>query len=169
MFVRTENAQTFDFGLKGHEVQKVFSLDKYRELVGESPRGKLLKGLIDEHWSEWLNKVEQAPWLRYWNRYRTELPKTVKVEAIAQVILSTAVWGFGYEEWLKMGNVAAEYKGLNKPTSTIIKLQQMKNPSTVRKYMYDDALYRGCGLQVPAEYGELDRWLEQLWQKVLTL
>ena len=34
-------------------------------------------------------------------------------------------------------------------------------------YTWDDKIYRGCGLLVPCEFGELDRWLEPLWQEAL--
>ena len=74
-----------------------------------------------------------------------------------------AVWGVGFDGWLMKTSLAA-----NAPLYEVLRLQGLSNPKNVqnRTHLWDDKLYRGCGLHLPPEYGYLDRWLEPLWQQV---
>lgn len=51
--------------------------------------------------------------------------------------------------------------------SSILKAQGLKNLPLNRKLLWDPPIYRGCGLEIPPEYGTFDRWLEKLWFEVL--
>ena len=77
---------------------------------------------------------------------------------IASAIYSNAVWGYGLSDWLR-GEAAVDKTALH----TIYKLQNLTRPNPLRNYTWDDKIYRGCGVLVPCEFGELDRWLEPLW------
>ena len=203
MRVTTKTAQVFDFGLSGREEQNEFNLEKYKELAYGSPRGTLLTRLVDERWAQWLQKVDDAPWLRNWNKSplladsrralgqsdadllkgSTPLGRAMVDEElghqarIAYSIFAEAVWGYGVLGWLdrdsrgKLKQSAIGTDSRVKSSSAlrcIWKLQNVKCPSTTRKYMFDDAIYRGTGLMVPCEFGDLDRWLEPLWFEACT-
>ena len=96
---------------------------------------------------------------------------------VAYSIYAEAVWGYGVFGWLdrdSRGKLKQGTMGINpriKSNSAlrcIWRLQNTKYPSTARKYMLDDAIYRGTGLLVPCEFGDLDRWLEPLWFEACT-
>ena len=200
MRVKTETSQIFDFGLTGHEEQTEFNLEKYKELAYGSPRGATLAQIVDERWVQWLKIVDDAPWLRNWNKsllladsrrsLDTSLLKgstplgRVLVDGelghqarIAYSIFAEAVWGYGVLGWLdrdsrgrlKQGAIGTDSRVKSSSALRCIwKLQNVKCPSTTRKYMFDDAIYRGTGLLVPCEFGDLDRWLEPLWFEACT-
>ncbi|MFX6218155.1 hypothetical protein ABTF55_20365, partial [Acinetobacter baumannii] len=69
--------------------QEAFTDEKYRALAGGSPAGKALQLLVDAHWLEWLELVENAPWLRSWVRS----PLYVKPSARAQAKAALDVAG----------------------------------------------------------------------------
>lgn len=188
MRVKTETDQIFDLGLSGKETQESFSDEKYRALAGGSPAGKTLQILVDEHWLEWLELVENAPWLRSWTRSPlyvkksavaqgvdgTDLPSGEMVDGaarykqrkIASAIYAEAVWGYGMADWLRGKHVHAGTDARTKANTalrTIYNLQGLTCPNPSRNFTWDDKIYRGCGLLVPWEFGELDRWLEPLW------
>lgn len=187
MRVKTETELIFDLGLTGREHQESFTDEKYRALAGGSPRGKALQQLVDEHWLEWLETVENALWLRNWSRSPlyvkpnadagvddTDLPsgesargiEYYKQRKIASAIYAEAVWGYGMADWLRGKHVHAGTDARTKANTalrTIYNMQALSCPSATRKYTWDDKIYRGCGLLVPCEFGELDRWLEPLW------
>lgn len=188
MRVKMENGLVFDLGLSGKEHQEVFTDEKYRALAGGSPAGKVLQILVDEHWLEWLELVENAPWLRSWTRSPlyvkksetaqgvdgTDLPSGEMVDGaarykqrkIASAIYAEAVWGYGMADWLRGKHVHAGTDARTKANTalrTIYNLQGLTCPNPSRNYTWDDKIYRGCGLLVPCEFGELDRWLEPLW------
>lgn len=193
MRVNTENGLVFDLGLTGREHQEAFTDEKYRALAGGSPAGKALQILVDEHWLEWLELVENAPWLRNWVRSPlyvkpnaraqakaaldvagTDLPSGEMVDGasrfaqrkIASAIYAEAVWGYGMADWLRGNHVVMGTDAKTKANTalrTIYNLQCLKCPNPARNYTWDDKIYRGCGLLVPCEFGELDRWLEPLW------
>lgn len=188
MRVKTENGLVFDLGLSGKEHQEAFTDEKYRALAGGSPAGKALQILVDEHWLEWLELVENAPWLRSWTRSPlyvkksetaqgvdgTDLPSGEMVDGaarykqrkIASAIYAEAVWGYGMADWLRGKHVHAGTDARTKANTalrTIYNLQGLTCPNPSRNFTWDDKIYRGCGLLVPCEFGELDRWLEPLW------
>lgn len=188
MRVKIENGLVFDLGLSGKEHQEVFTDEKYRALAGGSPAGKALQILVDKHWLEWLELVENAPWLRSWTRSPlyvkksepaqgvdgTDLPSGEMVDGaarykqrkIASAIYAEAVWGYGMADWLRGKHIKAGTDARTKANTalrTIYNLQGLTCPNPSRNFTWDDKIYRGCGLLVPCEFGELDRWLEPLW------
>lgn len=188
MRVKMENGLVFNLGLSGKEHQEAFTDEKYRALAGGSPAGKALQILVDKHWLEWLELVENAPWLRSWTRSPlyvkksavaqgvdgTDLPSGETVDGaarykqrkIASAIYAEAVWGYGMADWLRGKHVHAGTDARTKANTalrTIYNLQGLTCPNPSRNYTWDDKIYRGCGLLVPCEFGELDRWLEPLW------
>ena len=213
MRVRTQNDQTFDFGLNGREIQDTFNLTKYKELAYRSPRGTRLSALVEERWSNWLHIVDEAPWLSNWRRSphlvrsvdgvsaptsssatlptpnapaaapahttRTHAPATTPFGAqvepghqayIALYIYIAAVWGYGILGWLsdpkqRKGDISADAR-TNHALKSLYELQGVKRPNLARTYLVDDSIYRGTGLIVPCEFGDLDRWLEPMWFEV---
>lgn len=188
MRVKMANGLTFDLGLSGKEHQEAFTDEKYRALAGGNPAGKALQILVDEHWLEWLELVENAPWLRSWTRSPlyvkksetaqgvdgTDLPSGEMVDEaarykqrkIASAIYAEAVWGYGMADWLRGKHIKAGTDARTKANTalrTIYNLQGLTCPNPSRNFTWDDKIYRGCGLLVPCEFGELDRWLEPLW------
>lgn len=188
MRVNMENGLVFDLGLSGKEHQEAFTDEKYRALAGGNPAGKALQILVDEHWLEWLELVENAPWLRSWTRSPlyvkksetaqgvdgTDLPSGEMVDGaarykqrkIASAIYAEAVWGYGMADWLRGKHIKAGTDARTKANTalrTIYNLQGLTCPNPSRNFTWDDKIYRGCGLLVPCEFGELDRWLEPLW------
>lgn len=94
---------------------------------------------------------------------------------IAYSIFAESVWGYGVLGWLdrdsrgklKQGAIGTGSRVKSSCALRCIwRLQNVKHPSTTRKYMFDDAIYRGTGLMIPCEFGDLDRWLEPLWFEV---
>ena len=165
--------EPLNFGLTGHEFQNSFNVEKYTALAYQQPRGKLLQELVETHWDDWCEVVAKAPWRTYWKKSKYWKQPNVTPEDmlcltsgcgnVPLIVYSSAVWGFGVEEWLKKTGRAARA-----PIYEILTLQGVKDPRVVmqRTHMFDNKLLRGCGLQLPAEFGDLDRWLEPLWQKV---
>ena len=208
MRVRTQNDQTFDFGLNGREIQDTFNLTKYKELAYRSPRGTRLSELVEERWSTWLQTVDEAPWLSSWRRSphlvrsvdasapgasdptatpsaqtpdtpRPHAPATTPFGAqvepghqayIALYIYVAAVWGYGILGWLsdpakRQGDISADARNSH-ALKSLYELQGVKRPNLARTYLVDDSIYRGTGLIVPCEFGDLDRWLEPMWFEV---
>ena len=207
MRVRTQNDQTFDFGLNGREIQDTFNLTKYKELAYRSPRGTRLSALVEERWSNWLQTVDEAPWLSNWRHSphlvrsvdealapapapsaptaapapnsRKHAPATTPFGAqvepghqayIALYIYIAAVWGYGILGWLsdpkqRRGDISADAR-TNHALKSLYELQGVKRPNLARTYLVDDSIYRGTGLIVPCEFGDLDRWLEPMWFEV---
>ena len=198
MRVRTQNDQTFDFGLNGREIQDTFNLTKYKELAYRSPRGTRLSALVEERWSTWLQIVDEAPWLSSWRRSphlvrsvdeaptpapahstRKHAPATTPFGAqvepghqayIALYIYIAAVWGYGILGWLsdptkRQGDISADTRNSH-ALKSLYELQGVKRPNLARTYLVDDSIYRGTGLIVPCEFGDLDRWLEPMWFEV---
>lgn len=128
-----------------------------------------------------------ADWLKMG---RTPMGNTLPSNAghqtrIALVLFVEAVWGYGVMEWFKTvdatdesgvtrskivhsGSVGTDTRvKSNSAVRTIWKMQNIHCPSQSRKYLVDDAIYRGTGLVVPSEFGDLDRWLEPIWNEAL--
>lgn len=188
MIVRTQNAQTFDFGLNGREIQDTFNLTKYKELAYRSPRGTRLSALVEERWSDWLQIVDEAPWLSSWRRSphivrnsyeghpappMTPFGAPVEFGHQAYIALYTyvaAVWGYGILGWLSNPGKSMGEIGVNTQSSHALKaiyeLQGVKHCNSTRTYLLDDSIYRGTGFIVPCEFGDLDRWLEPMWFEV---
>lgn len=189
MRVHTSSTQVFDLTLSGRETQSNFNLTKYKELAYRSPRGIRLSGLVEEKWLDWMQIVDEAPWLPNWKKsqlYKSATPGTTpfgtQVEPghqalIAQCLYSEAVWGYGIFGWLepgKHGSGAGWGQALgtdtrvksNSALRAICRLQNVKRPNETRRYGIDEYIYRGTGLIVPYEFGDLDRWLEPLWFEV---
>lgn len=189
MRVRTQNDQTFDFGLNGREVQDTFNLTKYKELAYRSPRGTRLSALVEERWSNWLQTVDEAPWLSNWRRSPhlvrsvddtshhapATTPFGAQVEPGHQAYIAlytyiAAVWGYGILGWLSdpkqcRGDISADAR-TSHALKALYELQGVKKPNLARTYLVDDSIYRGTGLIVPCEFGDLDRWLEPMWFEV---
>lgn len=191
------NKGMFDMSLSGRETQETFSDEKYRALAGGSPAGKVLQTLVTENWLSWLEVVENAPWLRDWSRSPLYTKKSAQAQTaasqnvdgtdgpsgetvdgarwfaqrrIANAIYAEAVWGYGMSNWLrgKHARTGSDvHTKSNTALRTIYNLQGLVCPNPTRTYTWDDKIYRGCGLLVPCEFGELDRWLEPLWQEAL--
>ena len=167
--------QSLTFGLTGREFQDSFNTEKYIALAYQQPRGVALQKLVVANWAEWCSLVAKAPWRTYWKKSRyyrqqcvdtngTLLPE-IRCGNIPLAVYSTAVWGFGVEGWLRI-----PVRRTRTPLYEILKLQGVQNTKSInsRNHMWDDKLYRGCGVLLPAELGELDRWLESLWQQVIS-
>lgn len=162
-----------NFGITGKEFQTSFNTEKYTALAYQQPRGKLLQELVELHWDDWCYIVAEASWKTYWKKSKYWKQQNVTPQdmlccigscgSIPLTVYSCAVWGFGVEEWLKKQGRAARA-----PMYEILKLQGVKDPKVVlnRTHMWDEKLFRGCGMQLPAEFGDLDRWLEPLWKQV---
>lgn len=127
-----------------------------RGQVATTPRGALCDKVA--------NDPDLAPW-----------------SSIALAIYVNTVWGIGLDKWLKgpaqalepvhktaLGAAGPNSKvRVNASMVCILQLQNVRCPNQARTYMWDDILYRGCGMHLPIEVGELDRWLEPLWLEVL--
>lgn len=189
MRVRTQNDQTFDFGLNGREIQDTFNLTKYKELAYRSPRGSRLSALVEERWLNWVQTVDEAPWLSNWRRSPhlvrsvddtshhapATTPFGAQVEPGHQAYIAlytyvAAVWGYGILGWLSdpkqcRGDISADAR-TSHALKSLYELQGVKKPNLARTYLVDDSIYRGTGLIVPCEFGDLDRWLEPMWFEV---
>ena len=189
MRVRTQNDQTFDFGLNGREIQDTFNLTKYKELAYRSPRGSRLSALVEERWLNWVQTVDEAPWLSNWRRSPhlvrsvdntshhapATTPFGAQVESGHQAYIAlytyiAAVWGYGILGWLSdpkqcRGDISADAR-TSHALKSLYELQGVKKPNLARTYLVDDSIYRGTGLIVPCEFGDLDRWLEPMWFEV---
>lgn len=169
--------------------------EKYETLVYrvDGP-GPMFRNLVEQQWSSWLEFVAKAPWLQHWRHsdcmnkcgitpsglaakptYGTvtvassDTPRqhkiTVDVSAIAHTIYSDAVWGFAVEHWLKPPCT-------NGPAIMQRLIIQHKNFTTQSKTVnvlnfWDQQFYNQTGIMIPIEFGDFDRWLEALWQKLL--
>lgn len=198
MRVNTGSSGVFDFSLTGRETQDSIEAEKYIALAYSSPRGVALAELVETRWHEWVEKVATAPWLRNWQRSLLRgsvatTPRGVICEKVAKTpdlstwsgvalaIYVNTVWGIGLEQWLKgpaqsLGVAEKTRLGpqsgmarVNEPMVCILQLQNVRCPNQARTYMWDEVLYRGCGIHLPIEVGELDRWLEPLWLEVLEM
>lgn len=108
--------------------------------------------------------------------------------AIANAIYCSTIWGIGIDNWLLNENSILKCSGdtrlnklsqalrgkgctgrtyVNEPMVCMLELQRAPNASSARAYFWDDKLYRGCGMRVPIEIGDLDRWLEPMWLEVV--
>lgn len=178
-------------------MQDHINVDKYEALAYLSdPYGRLLLKKVENEWPRWLHTVAEASWLSHWTRSKlivgnnraltpgghTVDPehsqahlhnKLVDVSRLGLQLFIDAVWGFGIEQWLKYpwgSNAASCTKTKNNyplMISTILKAQGVKSLPLSRKELWDQPIYRGCGLEVPPEFGTLDRWLENLWLEVV--
>lgn len=183
MRVRTETAQTFDFGLNGRATQESFNLNKYQALAYHNPLGIKLSELVEDKWLNWVQIVDEAPWLTNWKRspYLVRKPAALNCKEpavtplgtlvepghqahIALKIYTEAVWGYGVFGWLTADTKAngADLK-TNSALRALHRLQGVRCPSAARTYSIDNPIYRGTGLIVPCEFGDLDRWLEPMW------
>lgn len=161
---------TIDFGITDVEFQKSFNTEKYVAIAFQQPKGLEMRSMVEKNWSEWASIVTEAPWRNHWRKsvYIRQTSVTPSGASyvdegcgnVPLVIYTTAVWGFGVEEWLKKQGRAAK-----SPVYEILRLQGVREPRvlTQRKHMWDDKLQRGCGILLPAEFGWLDRWLEPMW------
>lgn len=149
----------------------MYNIEKYKSLAGGNPRGILLRTMVDQEYVHWLEIVETAPWLRNWGRsslYDCEnAPRSHCCDPsgnlikqgyrfqhyrIANAVYATTVWGFGMCNWTDTDAYGA-----------MIRLQGLSAPNKLRQYMFDSRLRQTCGINMPLEVGELDKWLEPLW------
>lgn len=167
-----------DLALTGKEVQEIFYVEKYVGMALSSPAGVALRAKVDTPsiWAQWAGPdgiCAHAGWLRNWRRSRFYAPRADghsedRVDNIAGAIFTSAVWGFGLEGWVTSGSGHNSmisdgiWKGKNFSLKCICELQGIHAPNSARTWMWDDILYRGCGVLIPVEYGYLDRWLESL-------
>lgn len=167
--------------LTGRECQEVFDVEKYVAIAYQQPVGIILHKMVEDEWDSWQKKVSEAPWLKHWNRSQALHERSLKPSGVScaeyaggslpLLLYTTAVWGFGVESWLKGPSMALRPLSkssairVNEPMKFILDRQHVKSPSAERAYLWDDILYRGCGISLPTEFGDLDRWLEPLWAK----
>lgn len=176
----------FDFVLRDSQFQETFEIEKYQALTYSSPIGIALSEAVEQDWNTWVSKVEQAPWLKYWARFDEALNKTgtprgeiaqgsEKAQAVALAIYTTGVWGYGVDNWRNSKLMSAKSAGLdiygggmqvNQPLVALLKLQNIHCVNEARKFLWDDRIFIGCGLNVPSEFGDLDRWLQPKWNEL---
>ncbi len=112
--------------------------------------------------------------------------------SIAIAIFSSAVWGFGVDDWLRKVSTAqrgivakdigpGQYGLLDRTEhgargqgirihdamAQILKFQEVNAPCSLRTYFWSDTTYNDISIAIPCEYYDLDCWLEQLYQKIL--
>lgn len=183
MRVYTESSQVFDFGLTGRETQENFTADMYKAIAYSSSAGVQLDALVHKHWNQWVQLVAEAPWLKNWTRSylypkadvgvtRDQLRSVLSNwETLAQALYVEAVWGYGIRDWLhgEAAVISKDHKGgkkysfgTNEALRRILELQCSRWPSDTRTYLWDQKIYMGCGILVPCEFGDLDRWLRSL-------
>ena len=173
------------YGYTPEELQKHLNVEKYVALAFGQPRGRKLQDLVEERWPEWCAQVNTSLWLRYWKKtaaYGCET-LTPKGESLGKwgcgnvplVVYTTAVWGFGVDDWCRIqaghatrisdGKPGSTYRGkiLNEPMAEILKLQGIKDLRLERAYSWDAEFDKLHDISIPAEFGMLDRWLDQLW------
>lgn len=173
--------QPLQFGLTGREFQNSFNVEKYEAIAYMQPRGVELTKLVIQNWAQWASIVEEARWFRRWKLstycdQAIEAPGRVLVMNWAAcgnvplAIYNSAIWGFGIEHWVMVEAPAPGRENkrgrVNKPAREILRLQNVHKANNQRFNMWDEKLLRGCGIVLPTEYGELDRWLEPMWQQV---
>lgn len=169
--------QPLQFGLTGRKFQDSFNVEKYEAMAYMQPRGIELTKLVTQNWMQWADIVEEARWFRYWKlstycNQAIEAPGRIPIMDWATcgnvplAIYNSAVWGFGIEHWVAVSASKGTRGKANKPAHEILKLQNVSRANNQRSNMWDDKLLRGCGIMLPTEYGELDRWLEPMWQRV---
>lgn len=160
------------FGLTGREFQDHFDVEKYEALAHQQPKGLLLQQMVETNWEAWCHIVREAPWLIYWKN-SDAIKETCVTPAdliclvsgcgsVPLAIFTTAVWGFGFEHWLTLQGRASRT-----PLNELLKQQGVRpGVGLNRKNLWDDRLYRGCGMLMPPEFGELDRWLQPMWDRI---
>lgn len=170
------------YGIPSDEIQGVFNVDKYVALAYQQPKGVLLQEQVETRWEEWCRKVAEASWLRNWRRskhYRAQCVTPADMCCLVYgcgnvplAIYGSAVWGFGIDGWLKVPDVTfqplgnASNRELNLASSEILRLQGHSRTQVTRAYGWDDPILRSCGMCMPPEYGDLDRWLQPMWDRV---
>lgn len=180
-----------DFAHTSLLFQQQFNVEKYVALAFSQPKGVRLQALVEDAWPEWCATVNMAPWLPYWRKApayvaNATTPKGKTCPALScgnvpQAIYVAAVWGFGVEDWcgaregysIKLhgsgsGASASGGEATNAAVRSIIQLQG--NPKLrayyEHKYTWDDIFYKNYGVSMPAEFGALDRWLDNLWHQL---
>lgn len=132
---------------------------KYVALAFSSPKGVELRSKVEEAWPQWLQHVEDAPWLKGFKdspllrgQARARTPNGAVVDgwprfmhhAVADAIYATAVWGFG---------VARKHE------------TDLYWERELRRLGYMGTLYEHSRNDdgVPRAICELDSWLDTLW------
>lgn len=162
-------------GLAGgrETIQEEFNVRKYQDIAFSTPAGIKLARKVEDAWREWVDKVENAGWLRNFSRSKFFSEGGTGVEGIARALYVTAVWGFGVDEWvpkftagmLPSKSWARSAGGLSMaagPFPAICRLQGIHSPNLTRNWLWDGALLRGKGWYIPCEFGTLDRWLDSV-------
>lgn len=178
----------FDFTLTGCDKQDSFDIDKYVSLALGNPNGLKLSEKVEDHWAGWVDTVEQAGWFKYWKRSKCSTDHSATptgrpfewdsdAAGVALAVYVAAVWGFGVDHWLRPGSYGITSKllspapnrtqQLRNMMSTISRLQGRKRVDKLRRFSIDDKLFRGCALEIPAEFGTLDRWLQSYWSTIV--
>lgn len=162
------NTPKFHMGLTMYEGVSAFNTDKYIHIAGRNPLGLAMLDRIEKNWIQWVEKVEHSDWLRNWKRsphYNKAgtSPAGASVEdyykhsAVATTIFTLAVWGIGVDGWLRTPS-----KNNKHIHDAFHKAQGVTKPSAARTYDCDPVYYNCCGLFIPYELGELDRWIESV-------
>lgn len=161
-------------GLAGgrETIQEEFNVRKYQDIAFSTPAGIRLARKVDDAWHEWVDKVENAGWLRNFSRSKFFSGGTPDIQGIARAIYVAAVWGFGVDEWVPRftagtlsSGAARSAGGLTMaagPFPAICRLQGIHSPNLTRTWLWDGALLRGKGWYIPCEFGTLDRWLDSV-------
>lgn len=171
--------------LTGEEIKEKINVEKYNALVYQN--NEPYRQLVERNWDQWQWIVAEAPWLSnwerspYWNQRGltpqgfiatevkvTRKKKEVLVGAVAHVIYSDLVWGATVDQWFKPGQgILSDKRAYHQMLNKIMKEQKLKMFPRESNTRWDNKFYRGTGIQIPIEYGEMDDWLEQLWTQVL--
>lgn len=162
-------------GLEGGRstIQEEFNVRKYQDIAFSTPAGIRLARKVDDAWSEWVDEVANAGWLRNFSRSKFFSGDGTGVEGIARALYIAAVWGFGVDEWVPRFTAgtlpskawARSAGGLTMaagPFPAICRLQGIRSPNLARTWLWDGALLRGKGWYIPCEFGTLDRWLDSV-------
>lgn len=174
--------QPLQFGLTGREFQDSFNVEKYEAIAYMQHRGIEMLKLVVDNWIKWVDIVEDSRWLKSWKhsnycKQSVWAPGEILIldyssgGNVPLAIFSSAIWGFGVERWAPVatdtdgGQLRGRGKS-NEPAKTILQLRGVTKPNSYQSSLWDDKLYRGCGMLLPVEYGELDRWLEPMWRYV---
>lgn len=118
-----------------------FTDTKYKALVGGNPQGLILRDFVVDRWVSWHDTASRSRWFYRWKCNPEHVPLRVFAETM---------WGFGMQDWLNTGGP----------------VDVMRHFDRLRGYkvsMFDRDIYESCGLMLPPEVADLDRWLEPLW------
>lgn len=168
-----------------NDSRSTFDTEKYIALAFQQPRGIRLQNWVEDHWTEWCDIVEEAAWLRGWKLRPTHKQPCMSPRGKAYsrlgcgnvplVIFTTAVWGWGVDQWLKMDGTrrGTVDGGSNRANPALIELYMAQDSRHVENGAYctfwhwDDQIAQQHEINIPCEFGDLDRWLSPIWDAIV--